>query len=195
MEGMRYKYVFDEIMNLTDDGFIVIDPDCIVLDINEKYRAVLGKPKEEIVGFHITKCIANSSMPKIISERYSERIVIDAFRKEDIVDGVDAMGVVSRSCIIDEAGEVVAGIAQVKFGADSLSIAKRLLEANAELEYYRKEYDRSRTDFVNFSTPLGNSEIFQEVRMASIKAAQTDFEVLLTWRNRHRKRAFCPCHP
>ena len=46
----RYKYIFDEILRMTDDGFIVVDRDGIVTDINDQYCDFLGKPREEIVG-------------------------------------------------------------------------------------------------------------------------------------------------
>lgn len=61
----RYKYIFDEILRMTDDGFIVVDRDGIVTDINDQYCDFLGKPREEIVGYPIQKTISNSKMVDI----------------------------------------------------------------------------------------------------------------------------------
>ena len=32
----RYKHIFDEILRMTDDGFIVVDTNGIVTDINDQ---------------------------------------------------------------------------------------------------------------------------------------------------------------
>lgn len=66
----RYKYIFDEILRMTDDGFIVVDRDGIVTDINDQYCDFLGKPREEIVGYPIQKTISNSKMVDIVNRRY-----------------------------------------------------------------------------------------------------------------------------
>ena len=41
----RYKHIFDEILRMTDDGFIVVDTNGIVTDINDQYCDFLGKPR------------------------------------------------------------------------------------------------------------------------------------------------------
>ena len=38
----RYKHIFDEILRMTDDGFIVVDTNGIVTDINDQYCDFLG---------------------------------------------------------------------------------------------------------------------------------------------------------
>ena len=65
----RYKYIFDEILRMTDDGFIVVDRDGIVTDINDQYCDFLGKPREEIVGYPIQKTISNSKMVEDVYKR------------------------------------------------------------------------------------------------------------------------------
>ena len=36
-QDKRYKYIFDEILTLTDDGFVVVDNHDVITDINEQY--------------------------------------------------------------------------------------------------------------------------------------------------------------
>ncbi|MDO4408493.1 MAG: PAS domain-containing protein [Eubacteriales bacterium] len=67
-----YKRIFDEILRLSDDGFIVVDNHAIVTDINELYSKFLGKPREEIIGKPITNVIPNSKMPDIMKNQYRE---------------------------------------------------------------------------------------------------------------------------
>ncbi len=42
----RYKYIFDEILTLTDDGFVVVDTNGVITDINDQYCKYLKTTKE-----------------------------------------------------------------------------------------------------------------------------------------------------
>ena len=46
MEDKDYKYIFKEFINLTDDGFVVVDKNNRITDINDKYcgRRKVGTP-------------------------------------------------------------------------------------------------------------------------------------------------------
>ena len=70
MEMEFYKIIFEEVLRLSDDGFIVVDKHAIVTDINDRYSAFLGKPKEEIIGRPITDVIPNSKMADIMRKPY-----------------------------------------------------------------------------------------------------------------------------
>ena len=55
--------------------------------------------------------------------------------------------IVSRSYVEDEDGNVVAGVAQVKFKVQTLAVAKKLMNEYEELEYYREEFqNQNRVD-------------------------------------------------
>ncbi len=41
----QYKYIFNEILRMSNDGFIVVDTEGIVLDISECYSDYLGHPR------------------------------------------------------------------------------------------------------------------------------------------------------
>lgn len=41
----RYKYIFDEILTLTDDGFVVVDTNGVITDINDQYCKYLKTTK------------------------------------------------------------------------------------------------------------------------------------------------------
>ena len=58
----RYKYIFDEILTLTDDGFVVVDTNGVITDINDQYCKYL-------MSFTVrnTKIAATASVPLIKS--------------------------------------------------------------------------------------------------------------------------------
>ena len=66
MEKEFYARVFEEVLRLTNDGFIVVDANAIVIDINDSYSSFLGRKKEDIVGRPITDIIPNSKMADIM---------------------------------------------------------------------------------------------------------------------------------
>ena len=176
----RYKYIFNEMLRMTDDGFIVVDKDGIVTDVNDQYCDFLGKPREEIVGFSILKTISNSKMVDIVKRRYSEELALHKFMPGDTKEHDNNFVLVSRSCVCDDQDQAVAGVAQVKFRLQTLDSAKRLMSEYAELEFYREEFRKSGRHEVSFDSIIGESESFLEKKRLGLKAAKTDFAVLLT---------------
>lgn len=176
----RYKYIFDEILRMTDDGFIVVDRDGIVTDINDQYCDFLGKPREEIVGYPIQKTISNSKMVDIVNRRYREELALHKFLPGESKENDNNFLLVSRSCVCDSEDRAVAGVAQVKFRLQTLDSAKRLMSEYAELEFYKEEYRKAGNCKISFDSIVGTSEAFLEKKRLGLKAAWTDFAVLLT---------------
>jgi PAS domain S-box len=189
-EQERYRYIFDEVLSMSDDGFIVVDECGVVTDINEQYCEFLGKPKEEIVGFSIFKVIPNSKMLDIVTKRYSEELALHVYNPGKTKREDDNMVLVSRSCVTDECGEVVAGVAQVRFRLQAMSSAKRLVQEHAELEFYREEYHNANNNQFNFSSIVGSSEEIQKKKREGLRAAKTNFPILLTGETGTGKEVF-----
>ncbi len=132
-----HLHIFERVSSMTDDGFIVVNRAGEVIHINEKYCNFLGTTKEKSLGRHIFNIIPNSKMLEVMEKRYCEECVIQTY-----ILGVEKEGsaIVSRSFVENENGEVIAGVAQIKFRLQTLDIAKKLMKEYAELEYYKEEY-------------------------------------------------------
>ena len=168
-----YKNIVSQILKMTSDGFIITDTEGTVREINKQYADFFGKSRSEIIGKSILNIIPNSKMIDIVKHKFSEE---DAVHK--YIDG-EAKGnsvIVSRSYVEDEDGNVVAGVAQVKFKVQTLAVAKKLMNEYEELEYYREEFqNQNRVDNI-----IGSDTKFREIVKECLKVAKTDIPVLLT---------------
>lgn len=168
-----YKNIVSQILKMTSDGFIITDTEGNVREINKQYADFFGKSRSEIIGKSILNIIPNSKMIDIVKHKFSEE---DAVHK--YIDG-EAKGnsvIVSRSYVEDEDGNVVAGVAQVKFKVQTLAVAKKLMNEYEELEYYREEFQsQNRVDNI-----IGSDTKFREIVKECLKVAKTDIPVLLT---------------
>ena len=168
-----YKNIVSQILKMTSDGFIITDTEGNVREINKQYADFFGKSRSEIIGKSILNIIPNSKMIDIVKHKFSEE---DAVHK---YIGGEAKGnsvIVSRSYVEDEDGNVVAGVAQVKFKVQTLAVAKKLMNEYEELEYYREEFqNQNRVDNI-----IGSDPKFREIVKECLKVAKTDIPVLLT---------------
>lgn len=178
MNNDRYKYIFDEILTLTDDGFVVVDKNGIITDINEQYCSYLETTKEYAVGRSIAEIIPNTKMLDIVNNAYREDGAIMRLQ-ERREDSEDRVILVNRSCVFDDNREVIAGVAQVKFRLQTLEIAKKLMKEYTELTFYKEEYQKSSSHSCSFDKILGENKEFVETKKAGLKAAKTAFPVLL----------------
>lgn len=168
-----YKNIVSQILKMTSDGFIITDTEGNVREINKQYADFFGKSRSEIIGKSILNIIPNSKMIDIVKHKFSEEGAVHKY-----IDG-EAKGnsvIVSRSYVEDEDGNVVAGVAQVKFKVQTLAVAKKLMNEYEELEYYREEFqNQNRVDNI-----IGSDTKFREIVKECLKVAKTDIPVLLT---------------
>lgn len=182
-----YFEIFNKVLELTDDGFIVTDIDGIILDINEKYCKFLKTTKKEAVGKSIFKFIPNSKMLDIVENRYTEESVIHTYEEGTTEE---TKVIVSRSYVEDDNNNVVAGVAQVKFRLDSLDAAKKLMEQYSTLNYYKEQYQALQENAYEFDHLIGEDPVFEVQKRRASHISKTHFSVLLTGETGTGKEVF-----
>ncbi|WP_019230061.1 sigma-54-dependent Fis family transcriptional regulator [Sedimentibacter sp. B4] len=190
MDKNNYKYIFQEILKMTDDGFIVVDKLGNVTDINEQYCDFLGRKKEDVVGSSILKVISNSKMIDIVSKKYREEGAIHKFLEGEAKESSNDILLVNRSCVFDEQGDAIAGVAQVKFKLQTLDSAQKLMKEYSELQYYKEEYKKVESNRHSFDIMIGKNKNFIKIKKSAMKFAKTDFPILITGETGTGKEVF-----
>lgn len=182
-----HMHIFEKVSSMSDDGFIVVNRKGEVIHINEKYCSFLGTTKEKALGKSIFNIIPNSMMLDVMEKKYCEECVIQTY-----IIGIEKekSAIVSRSYVENEEGEVIAGVAQVKFRLQTLDVAKKLMKDYVELEYYKEQYLNSKKYICSFEKMVGKSKSFLEVKRIGIKASKTNFPVLITGKTGTGKEVF-----
>ena len=181
-EEHRYKLIFEELMDKTEDGFIVIDSHGVITDINDKYCDFLGRKKENILGHPIEQIISTTSMYDVMNRRQrgddEGRIYMHPYIASETKGSRHTYAIANRFCIFDENGQLIGAMAQMKFKERSLDIAHEVLKA--EHAYYKSEYQNQMLHTSGFDKYLGNDPQINALRKMGLKVARTDFSVLIT---------------
>ncbi len=162
---------------MTSDGFIVVDPEGVVMDISLEYAKFLKTTKEEAVGHSILKIIPNSRMLDVVKNRFQDDEAVHEYVKGT---SKEEKVIVSRRYVEDDKGNIIAGVAHVKFRIQSLDVAKRLTEEYSQLKYYKEQYNIIKQRHTGFNDMIGSSPAFVAQKKEGMKIAKTNFSVLIT---------------
>ena len=66
MNEHEYYCFLKEFWKVTNDGFIIVDPNGVIVDINETYCEFLGKTREQVLGKPIGEVISTTSMYDVV---------------------------------------------------------------------------------------------------------------------------------
>lgn len=181
-EDHRYKLIFEELMDKSEDGFIVIDSHGVITDINDKYCDFLGRRKENILGHPIEQIISTTSMYDVMNRRQrgddQGSIYMHPYIASETKSSRHTYAIANRFCIFDENEQLIGAMAQMKFKERSLDIAHEVLKA--EHAYYKSEYQNQMLNTSGFDKYLGNDSKINALRQMGLKVAKTDFSVLIT---------------
>ena len=178
----RYKLMFKELMDKSEDGFIAIDTHGRITDINDKYCDFLGRKKENVLGQKIENIISTTSMYDVMQRRQrgddETSIYMHPYISSETKESRHTYAIANRFCIFDDNDQLIGAMAQMKFKERSLDIANEVLKA--EHAYYKSEYQNQMLNTSGFDKYLGTDPKINDLRALGLKVAKTDFSVLIT---------------
>ena len=186
-----YRLIFEEFLDRTEDGFIVVDKDGVITDINQNYCDFLSRKREDIVGKPIGQVITTTSMYDVLSRKLRGdvgRIYIQPYSVGETRDQSEVYAVANRFCFFEEDGTLLGAAAHMKFRQRAMDTARELQEL--ELQYYKEAYQQSFSGKGGFSCIVGQDPKLLELKRYGIQVARTDFPVLITGETGTGKEVF-----
>lgn len=173
----RWKLIYDRILEISADGFLVVDEKGYILDINKAYCSFLGIEKKDTVGKYVMEVIKNSKLPEILKTGEMEVNVIHKLVKGQ-TPGIEKYVAVTRAAVKKE-NDVIAAVGQIYFAKEMLDLGEKIRNMDNELDYYKTELNRMARKRYSFDRMIGHSKKFLEVKAIAQKAAKNDFAVLI----------------
>lgn len=177
-EMRRNNLIFDKILEISDDGFLIIDRESRIININKTYCDYLGVERNDVLNKHVHEIIKNSKLPEILKTRVTE-IAVPHKLVQGQTHTEDKYVIVSRASV-EDGDKVIAAVGQIKFSFHTMKLANDLKNLDDELNYYKTELARYIKDNFTFETIIGKSSSFEQVKEIARKASRNDFTVLLT---------------
>lgn len=173
----RERLIYQTILEMSTDGFLIVDATGIITEINRAYCEYLGLKRESVVGCPVLDVIKNSKLVEILKTHKTEVNVLHRMI-EGQTPNDDTVVVVNRAPVMD-AGQAVAAVGQVKFSRQTQDLGDQLKRMDQELKYYKSELRRIESGVFSFKTMLGQSPAFLAAKRLAEKAASKDFTVLI----------------
>lgn len=164
--------IMDDIIELTCDGFVVVDEVGRIALISDKYCKFLGIVKEQVLGKHVADVIENTRMHIVVETGKAE------FNEAQEIKG---NYMIANRVPIIRRGEIIGAIGTVVFkNVDELfKLHNALLDMERKLESYKGRLKLENSITYSFSDIIGSSLVIQDTKKLAEKAAQTDSNVLL----------------
>ena len=95
MNEHEYYCFLKEFWKVTNDGFIIVDPNGVIVDINETYREFLGKTREQVLGKPIGEVISTTSMYDVLSSARDgdDNVYLQPYGENDNASNVETHAV------------------------------------------------------------------------------------------------------
>jgi PAS domain S-box-containing protein len=174
-----YKLIFDSIHN----GTMVTDARGYVTHFNKPYGDFLGLDPAAQIGKHCTEVVENSRMHIVAKTGVPE------INQSHLIKG---QKMVVQRIPIKKDGKVIAVFGQVMFKdvRDVTKLAKKLSLLESKLELYEQELMSIRSTRHTLESIVGQSEVMQTLKKEALRAAATQFPVLITGESGTGKELF-----
>ncbi len=182
----KYELWFNTLINNSDEGFIIVDKDGVILEINEQYCKFLRLNRQDALGRKIEEFIPNTSMYEVMKRRMTGESG-EAWSLNYATPTADYTAIGNRFCIFNNDGEVIGAIAQVKFRDRTWYLADYLYQK--ELNDFQSGIDVDKTEDP-FGALIGRNEKFLALKEKASRIAKRDFTVFLSGETGTGKEVF-----
>ena len=175
-EALELAYrMFKKLLDISKDGFVAIDKNNKIIEINKSYCEWLGVTYEEALTKRIEELTPNTKLPQVRDQGKSENNVLHYLRDGHLKGTIVA---VSRSPLRQN-GETIAAIGQICYLKTTAEVAQLLKQAYDNSEVSKEEGRHIGMGRYSFDNIIGQHPQFVSIKQRAQKAAPMDLTVLL----------------
>lgn len=174
-----FRLIFDSIYN----GAIVTDARGRIILFNKPYGEFLGIDPGAQIGKHTLEVVENSRMHIVAKTGKPEINVAHKLKGQEMV---------VQRIPIEQDGKVIGVFGQVMFKSvdDVSKLAKKLCLLESKVKHYEQELLSLRSTRYTFESIVGVSAAIQNLKREALRAAGTDFPILITGESGTGKEMF-----
>ncbi|KLU61643.1 arginine utilization regulatory protein RocR [Peptococcaceae bacterium CEB3] len=179
----KLKATLEAVVENPHEGLVVVDEHCHVVMMNQFYLDVVGFSLEEVIGKHILEITPHSQLPETVqtgNPQFAELWKVG--EREFIMMRVP----------IKKDGKIIGAIGKTLFKDMAIArvFAKKMIQLENDLEYYKEEFRKIHVSDYTFDDIVGTSAALMKAKNLAVRAAQSSSTVLITGESGTGKEIF-----
>lgn len=168
----KLKATLEAVVENPHEGLVVVDEHCHVVMMNQFYLDVVGCSLEEVIGRHILEITPHSQLPETVqtgNPQFAELWKVG--EREFIMMRVP----------IKKDGKIIGAIGKTLFKDMAIArvFAKKMIQLENDLEYYKEELRKVHVSDYTFADIIGTSAALMEAKNLAVRAAPSSSTVLI----------------
>jgi PAS domain S-box len=179
----KLKATLEAVVENPHEGLVVVDEHCHVVMMNKFYMDVVGRSLEEVLGKHILEVTPGSQLPETVRTGNPQFAELWKVRDREFI---------MMRVPIKNNGKIIGAIGKTLFKDMTIAkvFAKKLIQLENDLEYYKEEFRKIHVSDYTFDDIIGVSVSLTKTKNLAARAAQSSSTVLITGESGTGKEIF-----
>lgn len=179
----KLKATLETVVENPHEGLVVVDEHCHVVMMNKFYLDVVKRSLAEVIGKHILEITPGSLLPETVQTGIPQFAELWKVRDREFI---------MTRVPIKNNGKIIGAIGKTVFKDMEIAkvFAKKLIQLENDLEYYKEEFRKIHVSECTFDDIIGISESLVKTKKHANRAAQSSSTVLITGESGTGKEVF-----
>ena len=179
----KLKATLEAVVENPHEGLVVVDEHSQIVMMNKFYLDVVGQSLEEVIGKHILEITPGSQLPETVQTGNPQFAELWKVRDREFI---------MMRVPIKNDGKIIGAIGKTLFKDMEVArvFAKKLIQLENDLEYYKEEFRKIHVSDYTFDDIIGVSASLAKAKNIATRAAQSSSTVLITGESGTGKEIF-----
>ena len=169
----KLKAILEAVVDNPHEGLVAVNEHCHVVMMNQFYLDVVGRSLEEVIGKHILEITPGSQLPETVRTGIPQFAELWKVRDREFI---------MMRVPIKNNGKIIGAIGKTLFKDMVIAkvFAKKLIQLENDLEYYKEEFRKIHISDCSFDDIIGVSASITKAKELAAQAANSPSTVLIT---------------